>query len=407
MAASGGAPKAHIMAAGMGTRLAPLTDRTAKPMAPIVNRPVMEHILRLLARHGVTEVCINLHHYADDIRGYFGDGRAFGLNAHYSFEEKLLGTAGGTGGFRELLGDDTFLVVSGDALTDVDISSFVAAHCAHGGIATIAVKEVDDPSHYGVVVHDADGRVTGFQEKPAAADALSRLCNCGIYAFEPAIFDLIPPGAFCDYAKDIFPRLLADDEPFHVWRLETYWNDVGSLREYRRGNFDALRGRVAVSMPGRELRLGVWVGDDTEVADDVEIVPPVLIGDGCRVAAQAKLIGPLVIGDGCTIGHGAVLEGVIHWNGTATGHRAALAGGIVGRAVRIGDDAVVHRGAVIGDGCVVCDGAVVKADARLGPQTAVDAVPAAPEPAAPGTAAPEPAAPGTAAPEPAAPKAPA
>ncbi len=368
-------PKAHIMAAGLGTRLAPLTDRTAKPMAPIVNRPVMEHILRLLARHGVTEVCVNLHHYADDIRAHFGDGRAFGLNAHYRFEEKLLGTAGGTGGFRELLGDDTFLVVSGDALTDVDISSFVAAHRAGGGIATIAVKEVDDPSRYGVVVHDARGRVTGFQEKPAAADALSHLCNCGIYAFEPAIFDLIPPGVFVDYAKDVFPRLLASDEPFHVWRLETYWNDVGSIREYRRGNFDALRGRVAVSLPGRELRLGVWVGDGTEVADDVEIVPPVLIGDNCRVAAQARLIGPLVIGDGCTIGRGAVLEGVIHWNGTATGHRAALAGGIVGRAVRIGDDAVVHQGAVIGDGCVVCDRAVVRPDARLAPQTSVDAAP--------------------------------
>ncbi len=177
----------------------------------------MEHILRLLARHGVTEVCINLHHYADDIRGYFGDGRDFGLQAHYSFEEKLLGTAGGTGGFRELLGADTFVVVSGDALTDVDVSAFVAAHREHGAVATIAVKEVDDPSHYGVVVHDDEGRVVGFQEKPPRAEARSRLCNCGIYAFEPAIFDLMPPGAFVDYAKDVFPALLAADRPFYVW----------------------------------------------------------------------------------------------------------------------------------------------------------------------------------------------
>jgi len=377
----GGAPRAHIMAAGLGTRLAPLTDRTAKPMAPIVNRPVMEHILRLLARHGVTEVCVNLHHYADDIRGYFGDGRTFGLKAHYRFEEKLMGTAGGTGGFRRLLADGTFVVVSGDALTDVDISALVAAHRANGGIATIAVKEVDDPSHYGVVVHDERRRVTGFQEKPSKAEALSRLCNCGIYAFEPAIFEFIPPGRFCDYAKDVFPALLAAARPFHVWPLDTYWNDVGSLREYRRGNFDALAGRVAVSVPGRELRLGVWVGEGTQVADDVEILPPVLIGDGCTVGAGARLLGPLVIGDGCTIGHGAVLEGVIHWNGTATGRRASLAGSIVGRDVAIGDDAMVHRGAVIGDGCDVADGAVVRADARLGPQTFVGP-PAAPEPLA-------------------------
>ncbi len=373
MSAAGGAPKAHIMAAGLGTRLAPLTDRTAKPMAPIVNRPVMEHILRLLARHGVTEVCVNLHHYAGDIQGYFGDGEAFGVKAHYLFEEKLMGTAGGTGGFRELLGGGTFVVVSGDALTDADVSSLVAAHHARGAIATIAVKEVDDPSHYGVVVHDPVGRVTGFQEKPARADALSNLCNCGIYAFEPAIFDLIPPKTFVDYAKDVFPRLLADDEPFHVWRLDSYWNDVGSIHEYRRGNFDALLGRVAVTLPGRELRLGVWVGEGTEVAGDAEIVPPVLIGDGCHVAVEARLVGPLVIGDGCTIGQGAVLEGVIHWNGTATGRGASLAGGIVGRGVRIGEHATVHSGAVIGEGCTVGAGAVVKADARLAPQTAVAA----------------------------------
>ena len=382
MSAAGGAPKAHIMAAGLGTRLAPLTDRTAKPMAPVVNRPVMEHILRLLARHGVTEVCVNLHHYADDIRGYFGDGEALGVQTHYHFEEKLMGTAGGTGGFRELLGDGTFVVVSGDALTDADLSSLLAAHRRRGAIATIAVKEVDDPSHYGVVVHDSAGRVTGFQEKPAKAEALSNLCNCGIYAFEPAIFALIPPDTFVDYAKDVFPRLLADGEPFHTWHLDGYWNDVGSIREYRRSNFDALLGRVAVTIPGRELRLGVWLGEGTEVADDVAIVPPVLIGDGCRVAAQARLVGPLVIGDDCTIGQGAVLEGVIHWNGTATGRGASLAGGIVGRGVRIGEHATVHSGAVIGDGCAIANGAVVKADARLAPQTAVAAGPGAPEPRA-------------------------
>jgi mannose-1-phosphate guanylyltransferase/phosphomannomutase len=293
-----------------------------------------------------------------------------------------MGTAGGTGGFRELLGDGTFVVVSGDALTDADLSSLVSAHRRRGAIATIAVKEVDDPSHYGVVVHDPAGRVTGFQEKPAKVEALSNLCNCGIYAFEPAIFGLIPPDTFVDYAKDVFPRLLAAGEPFHTWHLDGYWNDVGSIREYRRSNFDALLGRVAVTIPGRELRLGVWLGEGTEVADDVAIVPPVLIGDGCRVAAQARLVGPLVIGDGCTIGQGAVLEGVIHWNGTATGRGASLAGGIVGRGVRIGEHATVHSGAVIGDGCTIAAGEVVKADARLAPQTAVGAGPVTPEPRA-------------------------
>jgi len=379
---AGEAPKAHIMAAGLGTRLAPLTDRTAKPMAAVVNRPVMAHIVRLLAGHGVTEICVNLHRHAAQIEDYFGDGAAFGVRTHYRIEETLLGTAGGTGGFRELLAGGTFVVVSGDALTDADISSLLAAHRRRGAIATLAVKEVDDPSHYGVVVHDDAGRITGFQEKPAKADALSCLCNCGIYAFEPAIFDLIAPGAFVDYARDVFPRLLADGEPFYIWRLEGYWNDVGSIREYVRGNFDALLGRVAVALPGRELRPGVWLGDGAEVADDVEIVPPVLIGDGCRVASRARLVGPLVIGDGCTIAEGAVLEGAIHWNDTVTGRGAALRGGIVGRGVRIGEHAVVHGGAIIGEGCVIFDGAVVKADARLAPQTAVAVASAAPKPLA-------------------------
>ena len=303
MRAAGGAPRAHIMAAGLGTRLAPLTDRTAKPMAPIVNRPVMEHILRLLARHGVTEVCVNLHHYADDIRGYFGDGATFGVRAHYSFEEKLLGTAGGTGGFRELLGGGTFVVVSGDALTDVDISAFVAAHRRRGAIATIAVKEVDDPSHYGVVVHDDAGRVTGFQEKPATGEALSRPVQLRHLRLRAGDLRLHPAGSVRRLRQR---RLSARCWP--TTSLSTYGGSrptgttSAASAQYRRGNFDALLGRVAVTLPGRELRLGVWVGEGTEVAGDVEIVPPVLIGDGCRVGAQAKLVGPLVIGDGCTIG---------------------------------------------------------------------------------------------------------
>jgi NDP-sugar pyrophosphorylase family protein len=364
-------PRAMIMAAGLGTRLAPLTDRTAKPMAPIVNRPVMEHILRLLARHGVTEVAVNLHYYADEIRDHFGDGKEFGLRLRYHVEPKLLGTAGGVGGFREFLSQGTFVVVSGDALTDVDLTALVARHHGLGGIATLAVKQVDDPSHYGVVVHDAGDRIVGFQEKPAAAEARSDLCNCGIYAFEPRIFDYVPPATFVDWAKDVFPRLLADDVAYHVWRVTSYWNDIGSIREYRRGNFDALLGRVNVTVPGRERGLGVWVGEATAIADDVEIVPPVLIGSGCVVFPEARLVGPLIVGDGCTVGKGAVLEGAIHWNGSRLGRGTSLSGCIVGRDVQVLDGAVVHKGTVVGDGSTIHAGAVVRADSRLAPRSEV------------------------------------
>ena len=176
---------AYLMAAGLGTRLYPLTGLTSKPMVPILNRPVMEHLLHLLRRHGVTEVAANLHYYPDRIRSYFGDGSGFGVDLRYNLEEQLLGTAGGADAFRAFLGDATFLVMSGDGLTDADLTAFLAAHRRSGGVATLAVKEVDDPSLYGVVVHDDHGRVTGFQEKPSREEARSNLCNCGIYAFEP------------------------------------------------------------------------------------------------------------------------------------------------------------------------------------------------------------------------------
>jgi NDP-sugar pyrophosphorylase family protein len=364
---AGGAPPvpAMIMAAGLGTRLWPLTDQTAKPMVPVLNRPVMEHIVRLLAGHGITRLCANLHHHPVAIMQHFGDGSAFDVELTFRFEEELLGTAGGVGGFRDLLGGGTFLVMSGDALTDVDLTSFLAHHRTQGGIATMAVKQVADPSLYGVVVNNPEGRVTGFQEKPPAHEAASDLCNCGIYAFEPAIFDYVPPETFVDWAKDVFPRLLAEGEPLHVWRLQGYWNDVGSIGAYRQGNFDALERRVAVEMPGREVRDGVWVGAGTELPEALTVTPPVLLGEDCVVGPGVTLTGPLIVGDRCIIETGAVLEGVIHWNGCKTGRNANHAGAIVGSGVHVHNDAQVHEGAVIGEGSVIDAGAVVLADARI------------------------------------------
>ena len=263
--------RAYLMAAGLGTRLYPLTGLTSKPMVPILNRPVMEHLLHLLRRHGVTEIAANLHYHPDKIRSYFGDGSEFGVELRYNLEEHLLGTAGGADAFREFLSASTFLVMSGDGLTDIDLSAFLAAHRASGGVATMAVKEVDDPSLYGVVVHDDDMRVVGFQEKPPREEALSTLCNCGIYAFEPQIFDYIEPGVFVDWAKDVFPALLEDGQPFHCWELATYWNDVGNIEQYRLSNFDALLGRVALDVPGRQISPGVWVGQGTEIEAGVRL----------------------------------------------------------------------------------------------------------------------------------------
>jgi NDP-sugar pyrophosphorylase family protein len=373
-AAVGGAPfKAMIMAAGLGTRLYPLTGRTAKPMVPILNRPVMEHMLRLLRRHGVREVAANLHCHPDKIRGYFGDGSAFGVELTYNLEQELLGTAGGVGAFRDLFAGGTFVVVSGDGLTDIDLTAFVAAHRANGGVATLAVKQVADPSLYGVVVHDDDGRITGFQEKPPAAEALSDLCSCGIYAFEPQIFAHVPAGLFVDWAKDVFPALLAADVPFHCWRLETYWNDVGNIEQYRVGNFDALLGRVELDVPGRQLLPGVWVGEGSQIDPGARLEPPILLGAGCLVEAEAELIGPLVVGDGCVIERGAVLEGVINWDGVKAGRNARVAGSILGRHVVVHHEAVIHEDAVLGDRSEVAANALVLPGARFEPRSCVGA----------------------------------
>jgi len=370
--ASPGAPlRAYIMAAGLGTRLHPLTGHTAKPMVPILNRPVMEHLLHLLRRHGILEAAANLHYHPDKIRAYFGDGSAFGVDLRYNVEEELLGTAGGASAFREFLGGGTFVVVSGDGLTDIDLTAFVAAHRRNGGIASLAVKRVDDPSLYGVVVHDAVGRITGFQEKPAVGEALSDLCNCGIYAFEPEIFDYVPAGVFVDWARDVFPALLAADAPFYCWRLEGYWNDVGNIEQYRLSNFDALLGRVRLDVPGRQIRPGVWIGEGTQIDPEASITAPVLIGAGCLVESKAELIGPLIVGDGCVIERGAVLEGTINWEGVTTGRGSRLAGSILGRNVVVHHEAVVHEDAVIGDRTDVAPHALVAPGARVEPRSSI------------------------------------
>jgi NDP-sugar pyrophosphorylase family protein len=368
-----GEVRAYLMAAGLGTRLYPLTGLTSKPMVPILNRPVMEHLLQLLRRHGVTEVAANLHYHPDKISSYFGDGSEYGVGLRYNLEEQLMGTAGGADAFRAFLSGSTFLVMSGDGLTDIDLTAFLTAHRRAGGIATLAVKEVEDPSLYGVVVHDDDLRVTGFQEKPPRELAESHLCNCGIYAFEPEIFDYIPTGEFVDWANDVFPALLRDERPFHVWRLESYWNDVGNIEQYRVGNFDALHGRVNVLVPGRQVAPHVWVGQGTEVESGVRIEPPVLLGAGCLVESGAELIGPLIIGDGCVVERGAVLEGVIHWDGAKAGRDSHLAGSILGRNVVVHHEAVVREDSVVGDRSEVGAHALVDAGARLEPRTCLQA----------------------------------
>jgi mannose-1-phosphate guanylyltransferase len=316
--------RAMVLAAGLGTRLRPLTFEITKPMVPVLDRPVMEHIVDLLARHGFEEVVANLHYFPDSIREHFGD------RLSYRFEEELLGTAGGVRACAEFFGDEPFIVISGDALTDIDLTALAERHRDSGGVATLAVKQVPDTREYGVVLHDRDGRITGFQEKPAPEEALSNLGNCGIYVFSPEIFDYFPQRPFVDWAQDVFPVLLENDVPFHLLETHEYWNDIGSLSELRQGTFDALRGELRLEVEGEEVQSGVRIAGPSPLREDTDIEGPVWIGHEVRIGAGVRLMGPLVIGDGASIGAGAQLRGSILFPGTDIAPDAILIGAIAG-----------------------------------------------------------------------------
>ena len=317
------------MAAGLGTRLRPLTYGIPKPLVPVANRPVMEHILLLLRRHGFGPVIANLHWFPDTIRDRFGDGSGVGIDLTYRYEDELLGTAGGVRNVAEFFGDEPFLVMAADALTDIDLAALRAAHQANDGIATLAVKRVSEVSEFGVVITDSAGRIQGFQEKPDPAEALSDMASCMIYVLDREIFDYFPSKPVVDFARDVFPALLESDVPFHVHRIDDYWNDVGSLPEYLRGNLDAVQGAVEVELAGELLEPSG--GGEALERGDPGVCGPVLVAEGCEIGAGVRLDGPLVIGAGCAIGAGARVKESVVLPGAEVPPGALLASAIYGR----------------------------------------------------------------------------
>jgi mannose-1-phosphate guanylyltransferase len=331
--------RAMVLAAGLGTRLRPITYDMPKPMVPVLNKPVMEHILRLLSRHGFTETIANLHWFPELIQEYFGDGSQLGVELSYSYEEQLLGTSGGVRNAAGFLGD-SFLVISGDALTDLDLTAMREFHESHDGIATLATKRVEDTSQFGVAITGADGRIQGFQEKPDPSEALSDLANCGIYMFRSQIFDFFPapgtskaagpddPDGFADWAMDVFPRLLEGDIPFYSHEIEAYWDDIGNLEELRASTLDALEGRVEVEREG-ELLDGFRSG--TPESDEGVLAGPVLLGTGCEIGDDVRIDGASVIGDGVRVGANSRLREVIALPGAEIPAGSVLIGAVVGK----------------------------------------------------------------------------
>ena len=315
--------KAMILAAGLGTRLQPLTNVVSKPMVQMVGRPCMEHAVRLLRKHGFDDIVVNLHHMPEKIKGYFGDGSKFGVKITYSYEEELLGTAGGLKKVESFFGGEPVLIVSGDGLTDINLTEFFRHHKEQGGIATLALKEVTEPSLYGVVVQEGE-RIRAFQEKPAKEEAISNLANTGIYLFEPEIFVHIPAQSFYDFGRQVFPELMDKGEKMAGYKMSGYWCDVGDLAVYREAHYDMLTGQVQVDLPGKDIGSNIWLGKPVSVHKDAVLAGPVFLGDGCKLEKGAEIHGPAVLGKGCRVAEGAVLKRSILWDNVKVGTGAVV-----------------------------------------------------------------------------------
>lgn len=325
--------KAMVLAAGVGSRLEPLTTQLPKPIVPVANIPVMEHLLNLLAKHGFNDICANLHYMPEKLTEYFGDGKKFGVNITFRTEEKLSGDAGGVRACREFLQDGTFIVIMGDLIADTDLTAVIKEHKEKKALASIAIKEMDDVSRFGVVVTDEDGFITGFQEKPSNEEALSKFISTGIYVLEPEIFDHIPATGEYGFGRQLFPTLVAKKLPVLGVKIEGYWSDVGCVEKYREANFDALSGSVKVDLPGKKEQRGnatVWVGENSRIEDGAKFDGLTLLGRNCKIAAGATFSGNVVLGDNVTVESGAQIVDSIVWSGSTVGANASVKNSVIG-----------------------------------------------------------------------------
>jgi mannose-1-phosphate guanylyltransferase/phosphomannomutase len=366
--------KAVVMAGGEGSRLRPLTLNRPKPMIPLVNRVVLAHIGELLRRNDFTDVVATLQYRAEDIQNYFGDGQGLGINLHYAVETRPLGTAGSVKhAAPQLDAQEPFLVISGDALTDFDLSKVIEFHKSVGALVTVTLTRVSNPLEYGVVALDEDGAIRRFIEKPSWGEVLSDTVNTGIYIVSPEIFAEIEPEVAVDFSRDLFPKLMKKGAPLYGCVAPGYWTDVGTLEEYHHATADILNKKVNIGEIGQEIREGIYVEEDVEIEDDVELYPPIYMGRGARIKRGAVIHGPTVIRAHTIVDNRAHIDRSIVWQNVYIGQGVELRGAIVASRSSIGTRAVVFEGAVISDQCMIGEGAVVHPNVRVWPQKRVEA----------------------------------
>ncbi len=360
--------RAVVMAGGEGSRLRPLTSRRPKPLAPIANKPVMHHIVDLLVRHGITEIVSTLHYLADEIESYFGDGSHLGVTMHYVVEDTPLGTAGAVKMAEARLAGDTFVIISGDAMTDANLTELIEAHRKAGNVATIALWRVPNPLEFGVVITDDEGRITRFLEKPSWGEVFSDTINTGIYVLEPEVLNYMEPGRNYDFSKDIFPLLLRDGKRLGGHVISDYWADVGNLQQYQQANYDALEGGVRTQRPPNHVAETVWSGSDCEIDPSASITGYVQFGNGVTVGPGAVIEGPACIGSGSIVEAGARVQRSVLWENVYVGEDAALTDCTIANRTIVKAHASVGEGTVIGERCIIGESADVRPHLRLWPE---------------------------------------
>ncbi|MFC8453191.1 sugar phosphate nucleotidyltransferase [Kitasatospora sp. NPDC057223] len=364
--------KAVVMAGGEGTRLRPMTSDLPKPLLPVADRPIMEHVLRLLRKHGLRETVVTVQFLASLVQEQFGDGSALGMSLTYAREDSPLGTAGSVKNAQEQLAGAPFVVISGDALTDIDLGDLIRFHREKGALVTVCLTRVPDPLEFGITITDDEGRVERFLEKPTWGQVFSDTVNTGIYVMEPQVLDHVAAGENVDWSGDVFPRLLAQGHPVYGYVAEGYWEDVGTHSSYMKAQADVLEGRVQVDLPGFEVSPGVRVAATAQVDPAAVLEGPLYIGAHAQVGAGARLGQHTVVGSHAVIEQGAVLQRTVVHPHAYVGPRSALRGAVVGRGAVLHSGTRVEEGAVLGSGCVLEEDSCVAGDVLVYPGKTVE-----------------------------------
>ncbi len=363
--------KAVVMAGGEGTRLRPLTINRPKPMVSLADRPVMHHIIELLKLHGITDIVITVQYLANIIQDYYGDGSNYGVTITYSLEEIPLGTAGSVKNAEHLL-QEPFLVISGDSLTDFNLSQIIDYHLNNKATVTMTLTRVPNPLDYGVIITDEHGNVRQFLEKPSWGEVFSDTVNTGIYVLNPDVFAYIEKNKVVDWSKDVFPCMLKHEEKLMGYIAHGYWTDVGTIEEYIRATGDYLSGKVNLPRVGQHIGGDVWVERDVEIAPDAQLHGPIFLGHGAKIKDGVIIHGPSVIRDYTIIDSRANIDRSIIWRNSYIGERAELRGVIVLRQCTIRNRAVLFEGVVVGDGVQIGSGAVIQPNVKIWPSKEVD-----------------------------------